>query len=1040
MNNVLEEIWENEVIRSSLFDSKSLDKKLIELCLQLPKLETIEEKGSDIIIIWFKNQHEKILTDLRINIFYSYDELTAFLSELKTNNVFLIIDQSMLLHILPYLDNLLQIIFIYIYKDTEIYNPVPTVDCKRTFRKISNNQDELSHSIQEDIEICRKDSLSTSLFDLIVQEESTDQTKNMSFIWYHLLINSLFDSGVYHKTAKTDFINYCRQQYLDNKTGQNTITEFENKYSSIDAIRWYTRDSFVYRLLNKSLRTRNIDIIFKLRFFIIDLQNQLEQFYNEESMKSIPFVYHGQEISDVELDKLKTSVGKYISINTYFSASQNQRIAENFAIHPTAILFEIDIQNVISMKNKRIRPVNIQDKSYFPDELEIIFPIGSIFKVDSIDIDNSPRRIRLILTEDEDYERMFEIFQKNYVMKLPSSVLFADLLISMGEYHKAKQYLHILIEELNLSNDMINNGYAYCSMGKIYDANALNLIEKDNAFCARIYLYIGRLYRNKNEYDTALKYCHKALNYQHAMDSSDLADLYDEFGSIYSQMQNFDQTVKYLNQSLNIRQSNQSNYREYISTYISLIILYLKKSDYHETLQRLKDILHILINTVPQGHPDIVFIYTCVGIAYRKCEDYESAMIYCQKALRTIENLSQKQNVNATTYILLYITLSDLNDHANDRLFYAQSAFDIYVKLKNILPERNPIAFDMYNQMGIAYFHLFNFNSALNYFFYALEFSSEADKRCLILFHIARTYIEKGDCKMALQYLNKSHQISLELNHQVTNYRRLAEIYSDYSRVYEIENNLEKSIFYVEERLKLNETNNDSLGLANDYERLVKLHPDKKNIYVQKLVEIIQKNDLCPTDKYAYHMILAYYFERQNDLTSALEYHNLSLKYQLTIIPPCYHNLILTYSTIGFIYKKIQDFDNALDYFEKSCHMYVKLSNLSRPSLKDQKIMLMNERYIIENVNQCSLLTSTILLTYNNIAYIYMHKKNNENVLKYVRKAHEIIEDYQGKKELISKQEFYYALATGQDCERAFEAAPGRACCGGLACLGHRCE
>ncbi|CAF0835033.1 unnamed protein product [Adineta steineri] len=1022
-NDIAEKLWKNEHSSLPIIESKlsnepiNLDIKLIELCSQIPKPEIInEEKDPDINILWLKNKNEKILNELDIEIFYSKDEFDAFITKLQTNNIFLIIDQSMLKHILPFLDDLTQIIFIYISIDTEIDDLIPTIDTKKTFRKVSSNKEEIFHSIREDIRIYAKDSIFTTIFDLIVEEESTNQTNNASFIWYNLLINSLFDLGAYHETAKNDLVNYCREQYLNNISQQNKITEFEKEYLSTDAIRWYTRDSFIYRLLNKALRTRDIDSIFKFRFFIIDLQNQLESFYNEKIMESNIFVYRGQEISNIEFKKLEKSIGKFISVYTYFSASIDKKVALDYAQHSSAILFEIDMKNVISMKNKRIRPVYVGDKSYIPDELEVIFPIGSTFEVDFIDKENIPYRVRLTLAEDKNYERIFNIFQKNYVIKPPSTVLFADLFISMGEYDKAERYLQILLEELQKSDDKV---YVYHSMGKIYyekdDYNcaldwfnkALDFIKEKNIFCATIYLYIAKSYRAQNEYNAALEYCHKVLDDQNEMDWSDLADLYDEFGTIYSFMNNFNKALEYLTQSLSIRQSNKANYRDYISTYISLVILYFKKSDYHEVQKYLKEILHILLNTMPKTHPDVISTYTLIGTTYQPCGDNQSAAIYCQKALDLVENLSKKEIISPATYLVLYTTLAILSECINDQLFYVHIAFDIYIKFKNIIPETNPVVSNLYNQMGITYYHLYDFNFALYYFHHALDLNVNNENRCSILLNIATTYINKSDSKSALDYLNKSYQISLELNHRDT-----GEIYSQYSRAYELENNLEKAIFYSEEGLRFNEINNNIDALANNYLDLAKLCPDKKSTYMEKFKEIVQKNDLSSSITHVFHLILGYYFKEQNDFVNALEYYQLYLKSELTIIPPCYCNLIIIYADIGFIYQKMKDNDNALDYLIKSCEMYLKLSNLKRLPYKDQKIMLSSEKYLIKNVQECSAITSRILIVYYYIGKIYIERNKNELVLKYIQQAHEIFQNYQGRNDLSNSQQLYYLLGS----------------------------
>lgn len=48
----------------------------------------------------------------------------------------------------------------------------------------------------------------------------------------------------------------ARKEYAEDL---NLIDQFERKYSSNDALTWYTRDCFLYRLLNKPLRLENVD-------------------------------------------------------------------------------------------------------------------------------------------------------------------------------------------------------------------------------------------------------------------------------------------------------------------------------------------------------------------------------------------------------------------------------------------------------------------------------------------------------------------------------------------------------------------------------------------------------------------------------------------------------------------------------------------------------------------------------------------------------------------------------------------------------------
>ena len=105
---------------------------------------------------------------------------------------------------------------------------------------------------------------------------------------------------------------------------KRTIEQFLQKYDSFKAIQWYTKDTFIYRLINMTLRTDNILIIFKFRFIVQDIYTQLKHLYEEQEKtsclsKAIDQIselkfYRGQRISSTELSKLEHGVGSMISM------------------------------------------------------------------------------------------------------------------------------------------------------------------------------------------------------------------------------------------------------------------------------------------------------------------------------------------------------------------------------------------------------------------------------------------------------------------------------------------------------------------------------------------------------------------------------------------------------------------------------------------------------------------------------------------------------------------------------------------------------
>ncbi|CAF1654751.1 unnamed protein product, partial [Didymodactylos carnosus] len=108
------------------------------------------------------------------------------------------------------------------------------------------------------------------------REKSTTEL-NGQFAHSQLLIDCLLRMRA-TSTHKNEFINYCKKEYANTNSQLNIIREFEETYSADRALTWYTRECFLYHLLNKALRTLDIDLLYLLGFFIRDLREQLEQY------------------------------------------------------------------------------------------------------------------------------------------------------------------------------------------------------------------------------------------------------------------------------------------------------------------------------------------------------------------------------------------------------------------------------------------------------------------------------------------------------------------------------------------------------------------------------------------------------------------------------------------------------------------------------------------------------------------------------------------------------------------------------------------
>lgn len=79
-----------------------------------------------------------------------------------------------------------------------------------------------------------------------------------SFLWFHIFKEMLLRLP-HDDAAKKDMLDASRHYYRNNIQELKRIDEFERNYQSENAIQWYTKNSFLYSLLNKPLRTEDVE-------------------------------------------------------------------------------------------------------------------------------------------------------------------------------------------------------------------------------------------------------------------------------------------------------------------------------------------------------------------------------------------------------------------------------------------------------------------------------------------------------------------------------------------------------------------------------------------------------------------------------------------------------------------------------------------------------------------------------------------------------------------------------------------------------------
>lgn len=346
------------------------------------------------------------------------------------------------------------------------------------------------------------------------------------------------------------------------------IDEFENTYKPEFSIQWYKRDSLMCRILNKVMRQQNIQGILLLRFFILDLFNQLSQVYHEfidsdaYEDGSYIHIYRGQLMFAKELDCLKKNwtSDRIISVSSFFSTSREQDVALIFsgAVNPDhaivtfsnrvkPILFEIKIKINHKMKLKW-KP--FADIGYIlnngeldkPGELEVLFMAGSFFQVNEIienkeiEIPNDEQKIivtvtliKLTLINEDDLNipiiNDYQILKstrtiEGKLIRLGNLLVDHSVLIQSSQSKVETYYKALSNEPKLMMTTACLTGQAWMAFKREqYDLaiqlalEALSIDDKSNEELTITTLNcLGGIYEKLKNYPNALKYYTKAYN------------------------------------------------------------------------------------------------------------------------------------------------------------------------------------------------------------------------------------------------------------------------------------------------------------------------------------------------------------------------------------------------------------------------------------------------------------------------------------------------------------------------------------------------
>jgi hypothetical protein len=269
----------------------------------------------------------------------------------------------------------------------------------RKVNEICIDHDSLEEAIKHEIQPPPDSALrARDLYSVFILKEDLH-----AFILYQLNIE-LQKHYQWTRDDREKMINECMEYFRKDNIQKKKIKQFKNEYTPDKAIEWYTRDSFLYRLVNKALRSLYMEEIITFRPYIKDLCKQLEQLHRQNQSDKPLTVFRGYgNMTPRQLDKIKENIGALISFNGFLSTSTNYEVAVMYAGSRSAYQASVIFQIKTNYNLKNVIFADISKLSNIQDEDEVLFSLCSVFRIDSIERDEENQLWRIIMSAtDED--------------------------------------------------------------------------------------------------------------------------------------------------------------------------------------------------------------------------------------------------------------------------------------------------------------------------------------------------------------------------------------------------------------------------------------------------------------------------------------------------------------------------------------------------------------------------------------------------------------------------------------------------------------
>ncbi|CAF3133069.1 unnamed protein product, partial [Rotaria sp. Silwood2] len=935
-----------------------------------------QEIVQNYLLIWLDEKIDRSTDDFRnsirqlrrtvntIEVFHDTDECIGYMSQLQNENSFLIIAGSLCESVVPRIHNMTQLYSIYVLCQKK----AKYEEWAKNWSKVKDifvEIDSICESVRQTARECDEDSIVIS------------NQIEPSFMYTQLFKEIILEIDFDEQKEINDLVEYAGKKYADNEKELKVIDEFAQKYQghlggNNQPISWYTRECFMYHMVNKALCTLQVETLLKMGMFIRDLHQNIqklhsEQFYQIQNDSSITtlIVYRGKTMMEEDF-KEKIKQGVLMSFNNFLSTSEERNVAMGFISkglkkstpdnNKIGVLFKMKIDRSISSASF----ARIDDISHFETEKEVLFSTHTVFRIQHITeirmMDTDAKKIwqvELTLTNGSDDEQLSALTEKiREEITGTGWQTMGCLLWKLGANDKAEEVYKMLLAQASNQSDK-----AYCY-------NELGLIKTD-----------------QGDYQNAVEFLKKTLDiYEQTLTPNhpDLATSYNNIGWVYNNMGEYSKALSSYERSLEIRKiALPPTHSDFAQSYNNIGLVYNNMGEYSKALEFHEKAYKIREKTLPPSHPDLATSLDNIGGVYSNRGEYSKALSSYERSLEIRKiALPPTHSDSAQSYNNIGLVHNNMGEYSKALEFYEKS-HQIYEKA---LSPNHPDFATVFSNIGLVHNNMGEYSKALEFYekshqIYEKALPPNHPHLATVFSNIGLVHNNMGEYSKALEFYEKSHQIYEKA--LPPNYLDLASSFSNIGQMYQNLGEYSKALEFYEKAYKIREKT---------------LPPSHSDLAVSRLN-------------------FAACYEKMGDYSETLEALQTALQIQEKVFEEGNQAFTSTYSLFGRVYRNMKEYSKALDYFQKCLAIEQKTLPAKHPHLAltysnigdvhrlegcyEMALLFHQKALNIQENSRCNPLDCAT--TYVNLGETYREMKDYTTAMTYYQKGMEIREKKLGK-------------------------------------------